>query len=83
MLVIQRFVWEILTLWSKDMKVKGIRDNQFENLASLYQDSPQLSRMYDEIIIRVQTTQYSKNQQGNPQGPSIMSVNPRTSYPFS
>ena len=73
MLAIQRFIWEILSIWSKKMKICGERDSQFENLLCLYQDSPQLSRLYDEILIKVQSSQYSKNQQGNPQAAGFSS----------
>jgi hypothetical protein len=54
-LAIQRFIWELLTVWSLKLKLKGVA-NQFDNLSSVYQDSPQLSHMYDEIFIKQQTS---------------------------
>lgn len=54
-LAIKRFIWELLTVWSLKLKLKGVA-NQFDNLSSVYQDSPQLSHMYDEIFIKQQTS---------------------------
>jgi hypothetical protein len=55
LLAIQRFIWELLITWSLKLKLKGAA-SQFDNLSSVYQDSPQLSHMYDAIFVRLQTS---------------------------
>jgi hypothetical protein len=52
--LIKRFIWEKLTqeTFKQELRFRG-RENVsgFEELVSVYPDSPQLSRFYDEIAI--------------------------------
>jgi hypothetical protein len=54
--VIKRFIWEKLTQETikQELSFRGREDlSGFEDLVSVYPDSPQLSRFYDEIAILV------------------------------
>ena len=67
--IVKRFIWELMSQWSLQMKIQGSKSSDFDDLASAYQDSPQLLRMLDDIIIHQHTEEYSRNRNGNPQGP--------------